>query len=121
MLTHLSQFLPLRGNYFMIWFREIRNDIIPLTNDEQIRVAPEESTSNPKAGRALGSASSVSTGFGLPGTSYGAGPSPVKGGPTEKLCPHWHGVFENYWQLTSTHTVQIVNQLGPPLEMFEAS
>src|SRR3954469_21385302 len=67
MLAHLSQFLPLRGNHFMIWFREIRNDIIPLTNNEQIRVASGESTSNPKAGRALGSASSVSTGFGLPG------------------------------------------------------
>src|SRR4051812_40995834 len=67
MLAHLSQFIPLRGNHFMILFREIRNDIIPLTNNEQIRVAPGESKSNPKAGRALGSASSVSTGFGLPG------------------------------------------------------
>src|SRR4051812_34258528 len=67
MLAHLSQFIPLRGNHFMILFREIRNDIIPLTNNEQIRVAPGESTSNPKVGRALGSASSVSTGFGLPG------------------------------------------------------
>src|SRR3954471_15223032 len=66
MLAHLSQFLPLRGNHFMIWFREIRNNIIPLTSNEQIRVAPGESTSNPKAGRALRSASSVSTGFGLP-------------------------------------------------------
>src|SRR3954465_7962178 len=39
----------------------------PLTNNAQIRVAPGESTPNPKAGRALGSDSSVSTGFGLPG------------------------------------------------------
>src|SRR4051812_48996289 len=98
MLAHLSQFLPLRGNHFMIWFREIRNDIIPLTNNEQIRVAPGESTSNPKSGRALGSASSVSTGF-------GSGPSPVKGGPTGKPCLRWPGVFEKYWRPTSTHTV----------------
>src|SRR3954470_7035749 len=67
MLAHLSQFLPLRGNHFMIEFREIRNDIIPLSNNEQNRVAPGESTPNPQVGRALGSDSSVSTGFGLPG------------------------------------------------------
>ena len=105
MLAHLSQFLPLRGNHFMIWFQEIRNDIIPLTNNEQIRVAPGESTSNPKAGRALGSASSVSTGFGLPGTSYGAGPSPVKGGPTEKPCLRWPGLFRKPLAADQTHTV----------------
>src|ERR1043165_3195587 len=46
---------------------KLQNVRVPLTNNEQIRVAPGESTSNPKAGRALGSASSVSTGFGLPG------------------------------------------------------
>src|SRR3954466_11275963 len=67
MLSHLSQLLPMIGNHFMIYSQEIRNDIIPLTNSEQIRVAPGESTPNPKAGRALGSDSSVSTGFGLPG------------------------------------------------------
>src|SRR3954467_8712663 len=59
MLAHLSQLLPLRGNHFMILFREIRNDIIPLTNNEQIWVAPDESTPNSKAGRALKSASTV--------------------------------------------------------------
>src|ERR1041385_2207272 len=32
---------------------------VPLTNNEQIRVAPGESTPNPKAGHALGSDSSV--------------------------------------------------------------
>src|SRR3954471_23345421 len=45
---------------------KLRNVRVPLTNNEQIRVGPRESTSNPKAGHALGSASSVSTGFGLP-------------------------------------------------------
>src|SRR3954471_12923054 len=39
----------------------------PLSNNEQIRVAPGESTPNPQAGRALRSDSSVSIGFGLPG------------------------------------------------------
>src|SRR3954462_8857328 len=98
MLAHLSQFLPLRGNNFMIWFREIRNDIIPLTNNEQIRVAPGESTSNPKAGRALGSASSVSTGFGLPVKPHmGTGPSPAKGGPTGNYVSAGPGCFKNCW------------------------
>src|ERR1043165_413198 len=45
---------------------KLRNVRVPLTNNEKIRVAPGESTSNPKAGRALGSASFVSTGFWLP-------------------------------------------------------
>src|SRR3954466_11483368 len=48
---------------------KLRNVRVPLTNNEQIRVAPGESTPNPKAGRALGSDSSVSTGFGLPVSS----------------------------------------------------
>src|SRR3954463_10602494 len=64
----------------------------PLSNNAQIRVAPGESTPNPQAGRALGSDSSVSTGLGYQDTTYGVGPSPVKGGPTGKLCPagpHW--------------------------------
>ena len=64
MLAHLPQFLPLRGNHFMIWFREIRNDIIPLANNEQIRVAPGESTPSSGTGRALDLVSTVSLGFG---------------------------------------------------------
>src|ERR1041384_6027863 len=59
MLAHLSQFLPLRGNHFIIWFREIRNDIIPLANNEQIRVAPSESTPSSGAGLALDLVSAV--------------------------------------------------------------
>src|SRR3954463_4044554 len=54
MLDHLSQLLPITGNHFMIYSQEIRNDIIPLTNNEQIQVAPGESTPNPKVGRDLG-------------------------------------------------------------------
>src|SRR3954469_11609349 len=99
MLAHHSQFLPLRGNHFMIWFREIRNDIIPLTSNEQIRVAPEESTSNPKAGRALGSASSVSTGFGLPENHIWGRPLAGQGWTNrETMSPLARGGLKNICQ-----------------------
>src|SRR3954465_5980482 len=109
MLAHLSQFLPLRGNNFMIWFREIRNDIIPLTNNEQFRVAPGESTSNPKAGRALGSASSVSTGFGLPRhLIWGRALAGQGWTNRETMSPQARGVLKNICQELPdryTHTV----------------
>src|SRR4051812_8106608 len=72
---------------------KLRNVRVPLTNITQIRVAPGESTSNPRAGHASGSASSVSTGFGLPVKPHmRAGPSPVNLGPTKELCPRWSGL-----------------------------
>src|ERR1043165_5765236 len=74
---------------------KLRNVRVPLTNNEQIRVAPGESTSNPKASPTLGTLPFASTGFGLPGTTYGAGPSPVKGVPTGKPCPHWPALAKN--------------------------
>src|SRR3954454_9773649 len=50
--AHLSQSGPLKALIEAL-SREIRNDIIPLTNNEQIRVAPGESTSVSRAGRSL--------------------------------------------------------------------
>src|SRR4051812_18820827 len=124
MLVHLSTFLPLRGNHFMIWFREIRNDIISLTNNEQIRVAPGESTSNPKAGRALGSASSISTGFGLPGHHIWGRALAGQGWTNrETMSPLVRvGLKQTCRELTDRYKQgwQMVNQLGPPLELFEA-
>src|ERR1043165_409545 len=113
------------GTYQLGKRLKLRNVRVPLTNNEQIRVAPGESTSNPKAGRALGSASSVSTRFGLPGhhiwsralASQGwtnretmsllarVGLKRICQGPTDRYMEGW----------------QMVNQLGTPLEMFEAS
>src|SRR3954465_15203521 len=90
----------------MVWSQEIRNDIIPLSNNEQIRVAPGESTPNPQAGRALGSDSSVSTGFGLPGHHIWGRALAGQGWTNkENYVPAGPGCFENSWELTSTHTV----------------
>src|SRR4051812_11827473 len=64
---------------------KLRNVRVPLTNNTQFWVAPGESTSNPKAGHALRSASSVSTGFGIPVKPHmRTGPSPVK------VAQPWH-------------------------------
>src|SRR3954464_10236243 len=75
---------------------------VPLTNNEQIRVAPGELTPNPKAGHALGSDSFVSTGLGYRDASREAsGPRRSKvdqQGNHVSAGPSW---FENYWQLTS--------------------
>src|SRR4051812_41699094 len=98
-----------------------RNVRVPLTNNTQFRVAPRESTSNPKAGRTLGSASSVSTGFGFPVKPHmRTGPSPVSLGPIKEPCPHWSGLICKQLGYHQHSHVANVNQLGPPLELYEA-
>src|SRR3954471_7100079 len=78
---------------------------VPLANNEQIRVAPGDSTPNPKAGHALGSDSSVWPRSGLVSPIYQGTSLAHQCGPAEELCLRWPELFENYWQLTSTHTV----------------
>src|SRR3954465_15467130 len=95
---------------------------VPLSNNTQFRVAPGESTSNPKAGRALGSTSSVSTGFGLPVKPHmRTGPSPVSLGPIKEPCPHWSGLVCKQLGYHQHSHVANVNQPGPPLELYEAT
>src|ERR1041384_2591724 len=72
---------------------KLRNVRVPLTNNTQFRVAPGESTSNRKASHALGSASFVSTAFGLPVKPHErTGPSPVSLGLIREPCPQWSGL-----------------------------
>src|SRR3954471_3064125 len=98
---------------------------VPLANNEQIRVAPGESTPNPKAGHALGPDSSVSTGFGLPVSSLmRPGPRRSKVDQQGNHVSAGPGCFKRYLLGATRQDIyacfQMVNQLGPPLEMFEA-
>src|SRR3954466_2229181 len=81
----------------------------PLFNNAQIRVAPGESTPNPPAGRALGSDSSVSTGFGLPGhLIWGRALAGQGWTNRETMSPLARGVLKNICQELPdryTHTV----------------
>src|SRR3954464_5225597 len=93
----------------------------PLSNNAQIRVAPGESTPNPQAVRALGSDSSVSTGFGLPGHHIWGRALAGQGWTNkETMSPLARGVLKTAGSSPAHTRVQMVNQLGPPLEMFEA-
>src|SRR3954447_14131290 len=92
---------------------------VPLANNEQIRVAPGESTPNPKAGHALGSDSSVSTGFGLPVSSLmRPGPRRSKVDQQGNHVSAGPGCFKRYLpgatRQAYMHGFQMVNQLGPP-------
>src|SRR3954469_2843762 len=105
----------------MIWSQEIRNDkpLYLTTNKSGWPPGSRHPILKPAAlsDRTLPS----QQGLGYRDTTYGAGPSPVKGGPTRKLCPRWPGVFRKQLGAQPAHTrFQMVNQLGPPLERFEA-
>src|SRR3954462_5211183 len=89
----------------MIWSQEIRND-------KSLYLTTHKSGWPPGWRHPILKLAALSErtlpsqqGVGYRDTTYGAGPSPVKGGPTRKLCPAGPGCFENSWELTSTHTV----------------
>src|SRR3954466_7866127 len=67
----------------------------PLSNNAQIRVAPGELTPNPQASRALGSDSSVSTGFGLPGHHIWGRALAGQGWTNRETMSRWPALAEN--------------------------
>ena len=72
---------------------EVPKRQVPLTNNAQFRVAPGESTSNSKAGRALELVSTVCLGFGLP-DHPGPGPGPQPAILDQQNMPsHLSGLF----------------------------
>src|SRR3954465_13747624 len=109
-----------RQPFYYLVPRDLKRQV-PLTNNEEIRVAPGESTPNPKAGPTLGSDSSVWPRSGLV--------SPINEGTSLA-----HQVWTNRGTKSPLARVvrkllaadqlcmrfQMVNQLGPPLEMLEA-
>src|SRR3954465_3659051 len=88
---------------------KLRNVRVPLTSHAHIRVAPGESTSNPKSGHALGSASSVSTGFGLPvKPSYEDWALAGQSWASQETMSSWPWLgLETTGDPTSTHTLQM--------------
>src|SRR4051812_35378500 len=121
--TAFRKDLPCRGVPTVHYRRRMyaRNVRVPLTNNAHIRVAPGESTSNPRAGHALGSASSVSTGFGLPVKPHmGTGPSPVSFGPAKKLCPPGPGLVWKQLGIQPAHTHCKCKSAGATTRMYEA-
>src|SRR3954466_10610436 len=93
----------------------------PLFNNAQIRVAPRESTPNPQAGRAFGSDSSVSTGFGLPGHHIWGRALAGQGWTNKETMSLLARDVSKTAGSSPAHTrFQMVNQLGPPQEIFDA-
>ena len=101
--------------------QEIRNTIVPLTNNAQFPVAPGESTSNSKAGHALELVSIVCLRFGLPGyPKLGPGPQPDRMDQQGTLPSLARFVLNLQGDPNlAMHAVQMVNQLGPPLDCLE--
>jgi len=101
---------------------EVPKRQVPLTNNAQSRVAPGESTPSTKVGRALELDSTVSLWFGLPDSPYlGPGPQLDRVDQQGTLPSLARFVFKTAGGPDQAHTrFQMVNQLGPPLELFGA-
>src|SRR3954465_15203522 len=102
----------------MIWSQEIRND-------KPLYLTTHKSGWPPGSRHPILKLAALSDrtlpsqqGLGYRDTTYGAGPSPVKGGPTKKtMSPLARGVSKTAGSSPAHTRFQMVNRLGPPLEM----